>query len=278
MSEEDEMIYRGVITFDAPVSFSELTPQMVQQLMHHPVVPLYADSPQGRALAGVRGADEGNGWAPASVWRSILNTLETIARRHRRSLETEATFDSDQRGRGRLVVDNGGRFHDCQEDEQPERHRARACGCLPGLVDSPTLFAVEDVTEDERITVRPVPAGPFTDYLVVCDNHGEIACPPSEKEAVFRREAHIVEAHTEHPLPLERAGAAAALPAAVLEPLRAAAEELRLGRSYAAPLAIRHRDAARAHTRQAASELRLLDDEHTDTLLRLVVELLTETR
>ncbi|MFJ3182376.1 hypothetical protein ACIPJN_28870 [Streptomyces sp. NPDC086796] len=279
MSEEDEMIYRGRITFDVPVPLSVLDPETARQLTFFPVVPLYADSPEGRALAGVRGADEENGWAPTSIWYSSLGRLEAIARRHGRVLEPEATFDSDQRGRGRLVVDAGGRFHDCQEDEQPQRHYTRACSCFPTSAGSPTLFAVADVTADERITVRAVQAGPFTDYPVVCADHGDVACPTSEKEAVFRREAHIIEAHTARPLPLGRSGAEQALPPVVLGHLRAAADELRRGRSYAAPLAIAHRDAAREHARQAADELRCLSpSDPTETLLHLVAELLADTR
>lgn len=282
MSEDDEMIYRGRITFDVPVLLSLLEPERAEQLTFCPVVPLYTDSPRGRALVGVRGAGEENAWASSSAWFTILGTLEAIARRHGRALETDATFDSDQRGRGRLVVDAGGRFHDCREGEQPDRHHVRACSCFPTPADSPTLFAVADVTAEERITVRPTQAGPFTDYAVVCADHGDVACPTSEKEAVFRREAHIIEAHTTHPLPLGRTGAEQALPPAVLDPLRAAAEELRVARYYAAPLAIRHRDAARQHTRQARAELRGLSAAATtDVLLHLmdfVAELLADTR
>ncbi|WP_432156047.1 hypothetical protein [Streptomyces sp. bgisy153] len=276
MSDEDEMIYRGRITFDVPVPLSEIEPETVERLSYGPVIPLYTDL--GRALGGVRGAGDENGWAHSGVWFDVLRTLEAIARRHERALDADATFDSDERGRGRLVVDAGGRFHDCQEDEQPEWHRTRACRCFPARIDSPTLFAVADVTEDERITVRPMPAGPFTDYAVVCEDHGDVACPTTEREAVFRREAHIIEAHTAHPLPLGRTGAAQALPPAVLGQLQAAAGELRRGRSYAAPLAIRHRDAAREHARQAAAELRRLSpSDPTDTLLHLVAELLADT-
>ncbi|MFJ2217900.1 hypothetical protein ACIQVO_36205 [Streptomyces sp. NPDC101062] len=275
MSDEDEMIYRGRIAFDVPVPLSELESGIAERLSFCPVVPLYTDSPQGRALAGVRGANEENGWAPSFVWFSILNTLEAIARRHQRTLETDAAFDSDQRGRGRLVVDTGGRFHDCAESDRPEEHRLRACHCFPTPADSPTLFAVADVTEDERVAVRPMPAGPWTDYAVVCEEHGEIACTLTEKEAVFRQEAHIVEAHTARPLPLGRTAAARDLPLTVLEPLRAAGEELRLARSYAAPLAIRHRDAAREHVRHAVAELRDLGpSDPTYLLMRLAAELL----
>ncbi|MYZ37919.1 MULTISPECIES: hypothetical protein [unclassified Streptomyces] len=282
MSDEDDMIYCGRITFDVAVPLSLLEPETATQLTFFPVVPLYTDSPQGRALAGVRGADEEDGWAPSFAWFNVRGVLEAIARRHRRALETDATFDSDQRGRGRLVVDAGGRFHDCREDEQPDRHRLRACRCFPVPADSPTLFAVADVTDDERITVQPMPAGPFTDYAVVCADHGDVACPTSEKEAVFRREAHIIEAHTTHPLPLGRTGAERALPPLVLDPLRAAAGELRTSRSYAAALAIRHRDAAREHVRQARAELRDLSHAAaTEVLLCLadyVAELLADAR
>ncbi|MGW2686457.1 hypothetical protein ACWC6I_25285 [Streptomyces sp. NPDC001414] len=275
MSDEDEMIYRGRIAFDVPVPLSELESGIAERLSFCPVAPLYADSPQGRALAGVRGADEENGWASSSIWFRILNTLEAIARRHQRALETNATFDSDQRGRGLVVVDAGGRFHNCTPDDQPEQHRLRNCACFPTPADSPTLFAVAEVTVDERVAVQPMPAGPWTDYAVVCEEHGEIACTVTEKEAVFRREAHIVEAHTARPLPLGRTAAARGLPPAVLEPLRAAGEELRRARSYAAPLAIRHRDAAREHVRHAVAELRDLGpSDPTDLLMRLAAELL----
>lgn len=275
MSCDDEMIYRGPITFDVPVPLDAMEEAAVALLSSCPVVALYADPPQGRVLAGVRSADGQDGWAHSGTWVTILRTLEAIARRQERVLHTDAAFDSDERGQGRLVVDAGGRFHDCQEGDDPAPHRTRACICFPFHLDSETLFAVGEVTADERIAVRPSAAGPFTDYAVACEDHGEVACPPTEREAVFRREAHIVEAHTTRPLPLGRGTAAEALPGSVLRHLEDAAESLRQGRSYSAPLAIRYRDAARGHARLAEAELRRTGPaDPTAALLRVVAELL----
>ncbi|MEO3976695.1 hypothetical protein [Streptomyces sp. CAU 1734] len=102
---------------------------------------------------------------------------------------------------------------------------------------------------EERITVRALPAGPLTDYTAVCSVHGDVGLPNEQEEAIFRRKAHIVEAHTARPLPLGRSASAQALPPVVLGHLRAATELRRLSLS-----------------------------DPTETLLQLVVELLADTR
>jgi len=272
--DEDEMIYRGSVTFDIAVPLDAIASELADLLASGTVAALYVGSGPRRALTGVEGANDEDGWAWSETWHEIQWMQESIARRHGRTLHSAATYDSDERGSGTLVVDHGGRFHDCRDGEDPESHRTRACDCFPVSEPGDTLFAVAEVTDNDRVTIAEVPAGPFIDFPVICADHGDVACPTSRREAVFRREAHLVDAHTPSPLPLAAVPALAELPARVLDHIRQAADELLLGRSHAAPLAIRHRDAARHHTRQAESALRKHGPANTTALLiRALVEL-----
>ncbi|MFI5749018.1 hypothetical protein ACIBBE_24500 [Streptomyces sp. NPDC051644] len=269
-ADDDEMIYYGSVTFDTPIPLSAIADEHEALQVRPDLITLtYAGTGSGRSLVGIDTADQEDAWAWSNAWGSIHRTLEGLARRHGRVLQTNATFESDQRGRGILVVDEGNRLHDCQEGEDLQAHRVRACSCLSW--EAPRVEA----TEHEQVSgPRAVPAGPFTDHVVICTEHGEVVCATSERGAYFHREAHIVGEHTASPLPLGPRPASEALPFGVRELIEDAAAELRRGRSYAPAGAVNHRDAAREYTRRAESELRAFDlGDTVAALLQFCVEL-----
>lgn len=272
-AEDDEMIYLGPVTFDEPIPVSAIPEEHeALQAASHVITIIYSGSDETRSLRGIDAVNEDDGWAWSAIWDRIHHTLETLARRYGRTLHTAATFASDGRGHGVLVVDAGNRLHDCQEGEDPEAHRTRTCVCY-----SWTPPSVE-ITEHEQVPVpQAVPAGPFIDHIVVCADHGEVVCATSERAAYFRREAHIVAEHTPRPLPLGPRPATEALSARVLEQINEAAQELRRARSYDAGGAISYRDAAREKTRRAEAELSESDlNDTVAALLQLCVELRAE--
>ncbi|WP_331759490.1 hypothetical protein [Streptomyces anulatus] len=269
-ADDDEMICNGSIDFDVPVPLKAIREEHKALQARADLVTLaYTGTGADRSLVGVATADRAASWTWSRSWSEIHRTLEAVARRNARTLQVNATFHSDQRGRGTLVVDDGNRLHDCKEGEDPGQHRARRCDCLAW--EAPEV----QITEHEQVSMpRQLQAGPFTDHVVDCAEHGEVVCATSERNATFYREAHVVAEHVPAPLPLGSRPAAEALPVAVRELVELAAAELRQGRSYPAAGGLRHRDTAREYVRRAESALCAGDLESAVSgLLRFCVEL-----
>ncbi|MGW0673154.1 hypothetical protein [Streptomyces sp. NPDC002746] len=269
-ADDDEMIYNGSVFFDVPVPLEGICEEHKALQARADLVALtYTGTGADRSLAGVVTADQESSWALSQAWSEIHRTLEAIARRSARSLQVNATFDSDERGRGTLVVDGGNRLHDCTEGEDPGQHRARRCDCF-------TWAAPEvRVTEHEQVSMpRQVQAGPFTDHVVTCAEHGEVVCATSQRNATYYREAHVVAEHVPAPLPLGPRPAVDGLPVEVRELVELAAAELRKGRSYPAAGALQYRDMACEYVRRAESDLCAGDLESAvSDRLRFCVEL-----
>lgn len=234
MSCEDDMLLTGSVTLDTPVPLSAIEVEYSRLLSGGLARPTYTDGGSAPALTGVEFTDN-DAWEDAEVWFGVLHTLETIARRHSRTLAATASFASDGRGRGLLLVDAGGHFHLCAEGDDADSHRTRHCSyclhCYPPHADSTFEVAVE--TDNDAVRLTEADAGPFTDVLVQCDEHGEVACTPSRKEALFRREQHLLEKHMPHPLPLGAVAARDLLGQDVLENITQAARALSDARHFA---------------------------------------------
>ncbi|MER6123277.1 hypothetical protein ABT173_11515 [Streptomyces sp. NPDC001795] len=279
MSREDDLLLTGSVAFDAPVPLSSVEAEYSEILRSQLAVPTYAGDGTVPALTGVEFTDP-DAWWDCGVWFGILHTLETIARRHSRTLSANASFASDGRGRGHLLVDAGGHFHLCAEGDDAESHRTRMCTsclhCYPPHADG--TFEVAEESENDTVRLSAASAGPFTNFLVHCDDHGEVACPPSHKEALFRREQHLLEQHTPHPLPLGAVAASDVLGQDFLNHIAFAARQLRDARYYVRQEgmgggAVRPRNEARAAARRALAELPELPPEQlTELLLQLLVE------
>lgn len=275
LDDEYEMTYLGPIGFDRPVPLSVIPAEHdALRFLPEVITCRYTGAGAERALVEIEAVADTDGWAGESIWGQILRAMELIARRQGRSLRTTAKFESDERGRGTLVVDEGGRFHDCQDVHEVEPHRTRTCDCW--WVEEPAdgVFIVGDVTKDESVRVDELPAGPFIDFVVSCSEHGEVFWGARHREAVFRREAHLVAEHTVHPLPLGRQPALELLPVEVQHHLQQAAVRLRESRSYHPALGIKHREAAREHARHA--EDRLLQSAEPAELISVLLRGLIE--
>lgn len=276
-SEDEQMIYVGPIGFDVPVPVAGIPEEHgLLQRLADVITCRYTGTGDDRALVEIEAVNDTDGWAFSALWEQILGTLERIARRHGRALRTSATFASDERGRGLLVIDEGGRFHDCQGTLQVQQHRTRTCDCW-WVQEEPSreVFVVAEVTQDERVQVQQFSAGPFTDVLVTCTEHGEVYYGVRQREAIFRREAHLLAEHTARPFPLDRQPATDAMPEEAQHFIQLAAARLREARAYAPALAIKYRNAARDYTRRADHSLRQSGVE-TDELIRMLVHGLVE--
>jgi len=278
MSDEDHMLITGSITLTPPVPLTAIEMEHNRLLDSSLVTPTYTGTGTVPALAAVAFTDEG-AWLNTDIWFGVLYTLEAIARRHSRTLTSTASFDSDTRGRGHLLVDAGGHVHLDADSDDADSHRTRTClyclHCYPSDTDS--AFEVIKVTENDGVCLAETPAGPFTDFAVHCDEHGETACLPSRREALFRREQHLLEQHTPHPLPLGPVAARDVVGHEVLEGLAQAARLLRVARYYIREGrgggAVTPYTAARASARRALAALPRLDPEQlTELLVQLLVE------
>jgi len=264
MSCEDDVLITGSVTLDPPVPLSAIEAEYSRLLNSLLATPTYAGDGTTPALTGVAFADE-DAWHDAGVWFGVLYTLEAIARRHSSTLASAAAFASDSRGRGHLLVDAGGHFHLVAEGDEGDNHRTRAC-------------EVAEATGNDEVRLTEAGAGPFTDFVVHCDEHGEVACPPSRKEALFRREQHLLEKHTLHPLPLGPVAARDVLGQEVLDHVAQAARSLSDARYFARQEgrgggAVSRHAAARAAARRALAALPEIDPERlTELLVHLLVE------
>ncbi|MCX4784121.1 MULTISPECIES: hypothetical protein [unclassified Streptomyces] len=280
MSGDDELHLHGTVTFDPPVALSGIETEYGRLLNSGLGMPTYAGDGTDPALTGFVFADAT--WVDAGIWFSVLGVVEDIARRCAPTMSATVSFDSDNRGRGRLLVDAGGHLHLCVEGEDASIHLDRACShCLriyrPHVGDT---FQVAEVTESALVRVTELGTDPYVDFLVVCDEHGEVGCVATRQEAVFRREQHLITGHSPRPLPLGPVPAREILGEDVLRHIDLAARELRNARYYAGLAgqgggAVGPRESARAHARQA---LAALGDGDPGQLAETLVHLLVEQR
>ncbi|WP_327359734.1 hypothetical protein [Streptomyces sp. NBC_01304] len=276
MSGYDDLSLTGSITLDPPLPVSEFGPAYTKLLNSGLALPTYSGDTTVQAMTGVTFPEDVS--ADAGFWFTMLRRLEDLARQHARTLASAATYTSDERGRGGLLIDGGGHFHLVRDEEDRGLHLARTCEfCLHNYHYRAGAFDVE-ATDDDQVRLGETVCGPFTVFPVLCDQHGEIACPPTRPEALFRREQHLIEKHTPRPLPLGAAPVEDRLLEEVLEHIAEAGRQLRDARHFAGQAgraggAVRRRDVAREHVRQAVAALRAHPaPDVCEALVHLLVE------
>ncbi|MFF4205559.1 hypothetical protein ACFYZ8_33480 [Streptomyces sp. NPDC001668] len=226
----------------------------------------------GLALAGLEAGPQHMAGSHG-VWDGALATLSDIARRQRRTLHAEATWISEPGPyRGVLVVDAGNRFHHVPDDEGAAAHRERSCDCYGS---GPGRVRPEDVTDDPSVRIDEVGAGPFTDHIVVCDRHGEVAALTSRSGAVDAREAHLLEKHTPEPVPLGQQAALDLLPMDLRYHIVQAAKQLGSLSPYL-PGSLALRADARSHARKARQVIDSLTEQSSADVVGQLVDALVE--
>jgi hypothetical protein len=276
-----EIVFTGRVTFDTAIPVNAIPQDLknLHLLEHDNLFTLTYSSVDGGDAAALTGLEAGaqNRSGSSCVWDEALATLSDIARRHQRSLRSDAVWASDPGPfLGTLVVDAGNRFHQVPEDEDPGAHRDRVCDCLGS---GSAQVRPEDVTDDATVRIDEEPAGPFTDYIIVCDIHGEVANRTSRSGAVDAREMHVLQDHTPSPVPLEQRAALDLLPLAVRDHVIEAAKTLsRISPPYYDALALRAQARSQAlQARHAAAALAKDNPNVLGLLLDALVEQLAAT-
>ncbi|MET8768832.1 hypothetical protein [Streptomyces sp. NPDC004658] len=267
----------GHITFDTAVPLEAIS-QDLEQLRRleddrqFALTYVTAEGGNAFALAGLEAGPQ-NMAGSHSVWDGTLTALSDIARRQRRTLHAEATWVSHPGPyRGSLVVDAGNRFHYVPDDEDTAAHHERSCDCFGSV---PGRVRPEDVTDDPSVRIDEASAGPFTDHIVVCSLHGEVAALTSRSGAVDAREAHLLEKHIPQPVPLGQQAALDLLPMDLRYHIVQAAKQL--GRvSCHLPGALALRIEARSHARSARQIIASLTDQASADVVGRLVDALIE--
>jgi hypothetical protein len=267
----------GHVTFDTAIPLEAIS-QDLEHLRHleddrqFNLTYVTTEGGDAVALAGVEAGPQ-NMAGSHSVWDGTLAALSDIARRQRRTLHAEATWVSEPGPyRGSLVVDKGNRLHYVPDGEDTAAHHERSCDCFGS---GPGRVGPEDVTDDPSVRIEEVSAGPFTDHIVVCDRHGEVAALTSHSGAVDAREAHLLKKHTPQPVPLGQQAALDLLPMDLRNHIVQAAKQLG-SVSCHLPSALALRIDARSHARSARQIIASLTDQSSADVVGQLVDALIE--
>ncbi|EGX57913.1 MULTISPECIES: hypothetical protein [Streptomyces] len=123
-----ESYVEGTIAFSEPVPVEGITRELAELRPLERLFTLtYSDD--ATALHGLSSGQD-NDWGSSREWDLVLAVLETIAGQHKRTLHTDAKWESDPgHSQGTLVVDTAGRFHHVFEGDDPAVHHTRHCNC-----------------------------------------------------------------------------------------------------------------------------------------------------
>lgn len=240
-----DVAFLGRITFSTPVRIA-LIPDEVRVLksLERERLFILQYAAMNASLAGIETTAH-HVWGNSDQWNRAFRALETIARRHGRTLEPDIVWHSAPEGGGTLVVDEGGLLHAPRSSEDPAAHRTRACSCYTTVLPD-----LANPTADDTVRIEPSTAGPFTDFVVRCTEHGEVAYAPAAARAAHLREDHLASQHAAAPLPLHTRPALDALAPQARRSLTDAAHALRQARSSGFAQGT-YLSQARGHTRHA---------------------------
>ncbi|MFI1203552.1 hypothetical protein ACH4VR_29670 [Streptomyces sp. NPDC020883] len=208
-----ERYYTGTLTFNQRIPINAITEQYAL-LQESDLFTLTTEpTADGPALTGMTLDYDGGsmlGWAKPFRWDTAFSIMEGLARTHHRALTANNITWRGDGDEGISIVDAGGLLHHIttvahtytlEDTTEPDDHYARRCTCY--ATPAPGSWIRDDqITPHDQVRTQPRQAGPFTDYQVICDAHGEVACTTAREIADYRRERHLLAEHTPRPLPL----------------------------------------------------------------------------